>query len=156
VRPTTDRVREAVFNALGSLGAVEGKRVLDLFAGSGALGIEALSRGAEDVTFVDADAEAVALVRRNLAALGLEDRARVVQADAADFLARDAHPVDLALLDPPYAQPVDADLLRQLDASVAVVESSSPPEVPEDWATLRQRRYSSTLVTIIRRLSAPE
>ena len=73
VRPTTDRVREATFNALGSMGVVDGARVLDLFAGSGALGIEALSRGAEHVTFVDTSPRALEAVRANLAGCGLDD-----------------------------------------------------------------------------------
>ncbi|MFN2506284.1 MAG: RsmD family RNA methyltransferase, partial [Acidimicrobiales bacterium] len=71
IRPTSERVREAVFASLGSLGAVQGARVLDLFAGSGALGIEALSRGARSATFVDSDLRAVAAIRANLAAVGL-------------------------------------------------------------------------------------
>src|SRR3974390_1170116 len=74
VRPTTDRVREAIFNILGSLGGVEGLHVVDLFCGSGALGLEALSRGAATATFVDRDREALAAVRHNLSAVGLGDQ----------------------------------------------------------------------------------
>jgi 16S rRNA (guanine966-N2)-methyltransferase len=87
VRPTADRVREATFNALGSLGLVEGARVLDLFAGTGALGIEALSRGADRACFVDHDARSLAVVRANLAATGLAERATVVRAEALSWLA---------------------------------------------------------------------
>src|SRR5688500_6095905 len=84
-RPTADRVREAMFNSLGSLDAVVGARVLDLFAGSGALGIEALSRGAAAATFVDSDARALAVVRANLDDTGLAG-ATLVRADALAFL----------------------------------------------------------------------
>src|SRR5207247_7816272 len=87
VRPTSDRVREAVFSSLVSMDAVEGASVLDLFAGSGALGIEALSRGAATATFVDDDRVAVETVRANLAATGVGERASVVDEDALRFLA---------------------------------------------------------------------
>src|SRR5436853_535402 len=103
IRPTSDRVREAIFNSLTSLGAIEGATVADLFAGTGALGIEALSRGAGHVTFVDQDREAIATIDANLAATGLAGApASVVRADVARWIAT-AAPVDLALLDPPYA-----------------------------------------------------
>ena len=102
VRPTLERVREAVFSVLGQ---VDGLRVLDLFAGSGALGIEAASRGAGEVVFVDSDPRAVAVVRRNLAALELE--ASVHRRDAFAFLAAVARrgdaPFDLVFVDPPYS-----------------------------------------------------
>ncbi len=101
VRPTADRVREAWFSILGA--QVDGAVVIDLFAGSGALGIEALSRGASAATFVDLNPPSVAAVRANIAALGLADRTTVVRQDAFRFLAAPA-PVryDLALADPPY------------------------------------------------------
>src|SRR5690349_13652536 len=102
VRPTSDRVREAVFNALGSMGEIEDATVVDLFAGSGALGIEALSRGARHVTFVDHDRTALDCVRVNLATCGFEDRATVVRADGPAWAAGGAQH-DLALVDPPYA-----------------------------------------------------
>ena len=102
VRPTSDRVREAVFNALHSRGAVVDADVLDLFAGTGALGIEALSRGARRAVFVDRSAEAVDLVARNLRSCDLEDRARVVRADGLRWLTTTDDRWDLVLLDPPY------------------------------------------------------
>jgi 16S rRNA (guanine966-N2)-methyltransferase len=152
-RPTADRVREAVFNALGSLGAVEGAEVLDLFAGSGALGLEALSRGAAAATFVDDDGRAIAAVRTNLEATGLAGAAIVVRSDAGRFLSTARGPYGLALLDPPYA--LDdagwADLLARLDAAVAVLESDREVPVPEPWVVLRTKRYGSTVVTIVRR-----
>ena len=85
-RPTLDRVREAVFNALASQDAIDGARVLDLFAGSGALGIEALSRGAAHATFVDTDRAARRVIDQNLAATGLADRAEVLGTDASTHL----------------------------------------------------------------------
>lgn len=152
-RPTSDRAREAAFNALGSLGAVEGASVLDLFAGSGALGIEALSRGAAGATFVDADPRAVAAIRQNLAATGLEGRATVVQSEALRYLAGAPAPVDLALLDPPYATDDAAwtGLLGALDAEVAVLESDREATPPPPWEMLRVRRYGDTVLTFVRR-----
>ncbi len=116
-RPTGDRVREAVFNSLHSLGAVEDATVLDLFAGSGALGIEALSRGAAHATFVDTDRRAIGAIEANLAATGLAERATVLRADADSVVARavaEGRRWDLALLDPPYAFDGWADLLAVL------------------------------------------
>lgn len=150
-RPTTDRVREATFNALHSLGAVRGARVLDLFAGSGALGIEALSRGAEHATFVEQDRRALAAVRTNLNALDLVSRATVVQADAIRFVADGPEPVDLVLLDPPYAFDGWDDLLRALPATVAAIESDRPIDVPPPWSVVREKRYGTTLVTLAQR-----
>jgi 16S rRNA (guanine966-N2)-methyltransferase len=152
-RPTADRVREATFNALGSLGVVEDGVVLDLFAGSGALGIEALSRGAASVTFVDDDGRALATVRANLDATGLAARATVVRSDAARYVAAGAGPFDIALLDPPYAFSDEdwAALLGALDADVAVIESDREVPVPEAWQVLRSKKYGGTVVVLARR-----
>lgn len=98
IRPTTDMVKEALFNIIQF--DIEGRRVLDLFAGTGQLGIECLSRGAASVTFVDQSKESVAIVKQNLKTCGFE--ARVVQADSIGFLSR-ADKYDIILLDPPYA-----------------------------------------------------
>jgi 16S rRNA (guanine966-N2)-methyltransferase len=145
-------VREATFNALGSLGVLEDAVVLDLFAGSGALGIEALSRGAAAATFVDDDGRALAVVRANLDATGLAERATVVRGDGPRFAAT-AGPVDLALLDPPYAfSDADwADLLGALDADVAVIESDREVPLPEPWQVLRCKGYGGTVVVLARR-----
>ncbi len=153
-RPTPDRVREATFNALGSLGAVVDATVLDLFAGSGALGIEALSRGAAHVTFVDHDRAARTAMEANLATTGLGDRATVVTGPVDRFL-RDAgdRRWDLALLDPPYDHPDDAwlDLLDALPADLAVLESDRELEPPFGWEVLRSKRYGRTNVLIAAR-----
>lgn len=155
VRPTSDRVRESVFNALGSLGAVDGARVLDLFAGSGALAIEALSRGAEHAVLVERDRQARRTVLANLVATGLGDRAEVVAGDALGYLARCDRRFDLALLDPPYrfdAWPALLDALGPVlaDEAVVVIESDRVVAVPDDWHVERGRRYGGTFVGISR------
>jgi len=118
-RPTADRVREALFDILGP--TVEGTRVLDLFAGSGAVGLEALSRGATYAVFVECDRDAVRALRANLAALGLgRARARVVVADAVAALpglAQAEAPFDLVFLDPPYATDLASRALTALAVS---------------------------------------
>jgi 16S rRNA (guanine966-N2)-methyltransferase len=157
VRPTSERVREALFNALGSLDAVEGATVLDLFAGTGALGIEALSRGAVSATFVDADPKAVRSVKDNLAATGLAGQARVVQSDVFRFLAGASPAVDPALYDvafadPPYAFDDWGRLLSVLPARLAALEARSHVDLGPGWHPVRSRRYGDTVVTLARRL----
>ena len=153
-RPTSDRVREATFNALASAGHSEGAGVLDLFAGSGALGIEALSRGAERATFVERDRAALSALRTNLESCGLgRERAEVLVGDGVALVAarRLAGPWDLALLDPPYAFEGWDDLLMALDAGVAVCESRAAVDPPEGWEMARTKRYGGTVVSICRR-----
>ena len=151
-RPTGDRVREATFNALHSLGALDGATVVDLFAGSGALGIEALSRGAGHATFADPDRRAIAAIEANLAATGLASLADV-QATSAERELDDARVAgrrwDLALLDPPYAFDGWDRLLTALPADLAVVESDRPVPAPPGWRVVRERRYGTTLVTVL-------
>ena len=149
VRPTSERVREAVFAALGSLGAVEGARVIDLFAGTGALGIEALSRGAAAATFVDDDPAAIATVKANLKTTGL--MGTVVRSDVLRYL-ESAPGFDLALVDPPYAFAEWPRLLGALPAALAVLEAGGPLDPGPEWETLRARRYGDSAVTIVRRL----
>jgi 16S rRNA (guanine966-N2)-methyltransferase len=149
-RPTADRVREAIFNVLGSLVDLEGARVVDLFAGSGAMGIEALSRGAASVVFVDSSAAAVRAVKANVTGTGLDPGAtRVVRADVLDWLRRPQR-FDLALCDPPYSFDAWGDLLGRLHSEVAVLESDRPVEVPATWEIVRNKRYGGTLVTVVR------
>ena len=153
VRPTSDRVRESIFNILGSRGGVEGLAVLDLFCGSGALGVEALSRGAASVTFVDLDPDALAAVRQNLAAVGLADQpATLVRASLPGWLESGAAgEFDLALCDPPYDFADWPALLGALRAPVVVMESSAPIPPVEGWVITRERRYGGTLVTVAHR-----
>jgi len=147
-RPTSDRVREATFNALTSLGAIEGAAVLDGFAGSGALGIEALSRGATHCLFVERDRDALAALRANLEACRLgPDRASVQVGDLAVVTGR----WDLALLDPPYAYDGWNALLSGLDADLVVCESGRPIEALDPWVLVREKAYGATVVTIMER-----
>jgi len=153
-RPTADRVREAAFNLIG---AVDGAAVLDLYAGSGAMGLEALSRGAATVTFVESDRDAARTIRRNLDKLGLAG-AEVACEDAPGRLARDAAAArvyDLVLIDPPYhmLERALARLAPTLPAvvsaeGVVVVESASSeaPELPFQVRT--SRRYGSARLTV--------
>jgi 16S rRNA (guanine966-N2)-methyltransferase len=148
VRPTSDRVRESIFDILGSRGGVEGLTVVDLFCGSGALGLEALSRGATSATFVDQDPAALAAVRTNLDAVGLGDEpATLVRASLPGWLAG-APGFDLALCDPPYSFDGWPELLSVLRAEVAVLESAAPIALPAGWMIARERRYGGTLVTV--------
>ena len=153
-RPTADRVREALFSILGD---IEGLRVLDLFAGSGALGIEALSRGAAAAVFVDSSGRAVATIRRNLQALSLE--APVHRRDALAFLAADAGaaPFDLAFLDPPYdsADRLAAPLAERLPARLTgdariVTESDKRHPLSLPFPLVRERVYGDTRIAVYR------
>jgi 16S rRNA (guanine(966)-N(2))-methyltransferase RsmD len=152
VRPTTDRVREAIFNSLHSHGLVEGASFADLFAGSGALGIEALSRGAAHCTFADTAPRALAALRQNLAVLGLNHQA-MVKAAPAESVAPTLGPIDVALCDPPYAYAGWGALLATLAgvSRAIVVESDRPVEFPEGFEMLKQKRYSGTVVSIGKR-----
>lgn len=153
-RPTADRVREALFSILGD---VSGLRVLDLYAGSGALGIEALSRGATEAVFVDSSQAAVTAICRNLSELGIE--ALVQRRDALAYLAGAAggEPYDLVFADPPYdsALRVAAGLAERLPpvlspGAVIVTESNkrAPLELPFDL--LRERSYGDTRIAVHR------
>ena len=153
-RPTSDRVREALFSILAP--RIEGARVLDLFAGSGALGIEALSRGAREATFVDSAAPAIRAIGANLEALGAD--AVVVRAEARRFLggaSRSARQYDLVFLDPPYR--LAASLGRELSEALAAVlapgaavvaESDRRTPLEVDLPLEDERRYGDTLIRI--------
>jgi len=151
-RPTSDRVREAVFSMLSSMDALEGAAVADLFAGSGALGIEALSRGARAAVFVDDDRSAIEAVRANLAVLGDPDAdIEVRHGDALAWAGR-APALDVVFADPPYAWDRWEELLGLLRgrAALVVVESDVPREPGDGWETVRVKHYGSTVVTVIR------
>jgi len=161
VRPTSDRVREAIFDVLGSMGGVDGLSVADLFCGSGALGAEALSRGAAAVTFVDHDVAALGAVRTNLAAAGLAvppgaegGRATLVRAALPGWLVG-APRFDVAFCDPPYSFGDWGMLLRSLPSDLGVLESSAPIDEEEGWVITRARRYGGTLVTVVRTSPSP-
>lgn len=150
-RPTSDRVREAVFTMLGP---VDDAAVLDLFAGSGAMGLEALSRGAAGAVFVESSREAVRAIERNLEKLGLEG-ARIVRSDASSFLAAEGGRYDLVFVDPPYEMveslrmPLAEHLPRLLSAGALLVYESAATVEPDLPLRVRtSRRYGSTRVTI--------
>lgn len=157
-RPTTDKVRGAIFNALNSLGVIDGARVADLFAGSGAIGIEALSRGAAHCTFVERSRPALAALRSNLRHLHLEARSQVIPGDATALVTGLA--ADLVFADPPY----DFDDWERLlsgvhpDTALVIVEAAREIEVT-GWSALRAKRYGRTWVTFLHRpddeLAAP-
>lgn len=159
-RPTTDRVKEGVFNALQF--DVEGRRVLDLFAGTGQMGIECLSRGADSAVFVDRRKDAADLVRQNLALTGLQGRARVVQGDSLEFLAGTAERFDLVFLDPPYATNLQEEALKRLTAPgfdilapYGIIVAEHPAErrleIPAACRLQRTYRYGKIAVTLFRR-----
>jgi 16S rRNA (guanine966-N2)-methyltransferase len=169
-RPTADRVREAAFSMLESHISMDGATVWDLFAGSGALGIEALSRGAAHAIFVDQARTAISAITGNLARLGYEaPRTRVVCADVLRWVhGVDVGPTgpdggrgvsqhspgraDLVLADPPYAWQSWPALLDGLVAlgPVLVIETAEEPELPAAWQVLKAKRYGGTLVTLAR------
>ena len=153
-RPTSEKVREAIFNILPD---VTGAHVLDLFAGSGGLGIEALSRGAEHATFVDSGKEALRVLRGNLADLGLEDRATVIAGDAV-AVARRAPPAPwrFVFVDPPYASDLATRSVLALPATSLTADAQiviehdrrhAPPDTLGSMLRTDQRRYGDTLVS---------
>ena len=156
-RPTTDRVKEGLFSAIQF--EIEGRRVLDLFAGTGQLGIECLSRGAASAVFVDRRADAVKLIRENLKLTELADRARVVAGDSMEFLQSLKERFDIVLLDPPYAAGLLEPAIAHLTAfdilnphGIIVAEhpaerSLQPPAAP--YRVRRAYRYGKIAVTVI-------
>jgi 16S rRNA (guanine966-N2)-methyltransferase len=156
IRPTQGMVKQAIFNMVGP--RIEGAAVLDLFAGSGALGIEALSRGAASVTFVDQETRGLAILRQNLDALGFKERARVVRGDVVRWLqaSHDAvRAADFVFLDPPYEDVVLDRALKGLDreafGGTVIAEHSRRQALPalERLKVDRQRRYGDTVVTVL-------
>ena len=154
-RPISDRVKEAVFGILGD--GIDGARVLDLFAGTGSVGIEALSRGAERAVFVEKQPKATAVIKANLARTRLQAQARVVQADVFKFLSGQPEPFDLIYIAPPQYQSLWLKTLLALDASPGwlgpdgqIVVQIFPKELqPTAFSSLQladQRKYGSTLV----------
>ncbi len=150
LRPTSQKVREAIFSTLGQF--VAGARVLDLFAGSGALGLEALSRGAGSATFVERSWVCIEAIRKNVSSLGLEDETRIVRSDASAFVRTCRETFGIAFMDPPYHKHLAMDLAPQvynlLDAGgILVVEHESTAEIP--LAAWKRKQYGDTCVTYI-------
>jgi 16S rRNA (guanine966-N2)-methyltransferase len=158
-RPTADRVRQSLFDRLGQ--RCDGLRVLDLYAGTGALGFEALSRGAAHATLVEADAKAAQVIARNAAELGCADRCTVVRAEVERALRQLPGPYDLVFSDPPYALRAAQATLDALAAAGLVApqgrvvlerDRREPPPVPPDGFTVEdERRHGDTLVLLARR-----
>jgi 16S rRNA (guanine966-N2)-methyltransferase len=159
LRPTSDRVREAIFNLLinGTHGnLVAGARVLDLFAGTGALGLEALSRGATEAIFVDDGAAAATLLKANVARMRAEATTRLLRQDATRLSANPGSPFDLVFLDPPYGKGLGEQALAAAHkggwlapSAVVVWEEGAAPALPECFSLLDQRRYGDTWVTLL-------
>lgn len=157
VRPTTDKVKEAVFSIIQF--EIEGRRILDLFAGSGQLGIEALSRGAESAVFVDADKNAVRIVKENLAKTKLDYKATVAQTDSLAFLSMTDRIFDIAFLDPPFSTGLLEKALAKVEPHIAqgglvICEHPFADELPDTEGGLEKQKdykYSKTAVTVYRK-----
>ena len=159
-RPTTDRVKEALFSIIHF--ELPGAEVLDLFGGTGQLGIEALSRGARSAVFVDAGEPACRLIRENLKRTKLEGQGKVVRSDYLDYLRRCREQFDIILLDPPYAEVflenalkciTEIDILRQ--GGIIVAERPLGKELPwefEGFERSKDYKYGNTLLTIYRKV----
>lgn len=162
VRPTTEKVKEALFSAIQF--EIEGRRVLDLFAGSGQLGIEALSRGAKNAVFVDASKKSVEIVRQNLETTGFTKSAVVLNTDSLAFLRTRAEKYDIAFLDPPYRTGLLQKALENIDrvmsdGGLIVVECPTDEEFPENAGSFektKEYKYGKIKLAIYRKPSDEE
>ncbi|MBN9044380.1 MAG: 16S rRNA (guanine(966)-N(2))-methyltransferase RsmD [Rhizobiales bacterium] len=162
IRPTTDRTRESLFNIIAHNfpEKLEGARVLDLFAGTGALGFEALSRGARHATFVEESAEGRGLLRSNIEAFGLQGHTRILRRDACQLgIAGTMEPFDLVFADPPYGRRMGEKAFLSafrggwLDADALLVleeEAEAPLELDESFTVFEERSYGGTVIRLIR------
>lgn len=166
IRPTSDKIRGAIFNSLQSRGAIEGAHVLDCFCGTGALGLEALSRGAESCVFVDAAKNSLDLAKENAAALGVTDRSRFILKHAAKLPKREGglQQFSLTFLDPPYGKELAETALVVLDGhgwlvdgAICIVEEEKSYTLPSlaRFEVLDARDYGDTKITTLRYASAP-
>ena len=147
VRPTTDYAREAIFSMLESRGGLYDLVVADLYCGSGAMGIEALSRGAKKVYFIDSDPACLAAAKLNLEPLQLEGQALFIRATLPVW--QPAPDIDLLLCDPPYGPLEVASLLRGVHAGRVVIENDRHMDAPDGWIVTKTKRYGTTLVTML-------
>ena len=160
LRPTSDRVKESLFNILR--GGMEGNVVLDLFAGTGNLGIEALSRGAKKAIFVEKGREALQLIQKNLIQLGLEERSEILPKDvnrAIGILKQRGECFDLIMMDPPYEKGLIKRTLTKLNShpiyhvnSILIIEHDRReplPSIPEGWNLIRERRMGDTVISFL-------
>lgn len=159
VRPTTDKVKEAVFSSIQF--DVEGRRILDLFAGSGQLGIEALSRGAESCTFVDLNPEAINVIKANLKATGFEAEARVHRSNCFSFIASTRDKFDIVFLDPPYREGLLEETLTAVtnimsDYGIIICERPTDIDLPKNVGSFcdkKQLKFGKILVSVYRKES---
>lgn len=158
VRPTTARVRKSLFDMIDSRFSLDGALVLDLFCGSGSLGIEALSRGAASVTFVDTSSRSVATTRGNLSAIGAIDRCGVVKMDSLTYLrslGRGAQggsdtPADLVFCDPPYGYAKWRELLTLMPrGAIVAAEAERFLQGESPWRLVREKEYGGTFITLL-------
>jgi 16S rRNA (guanine(966)-N(2))-methyltransferase RsmD len=152
VRPTTDRVKEAIFSVL--IDNLQDALVLDLFAGSGSLGIEAISRGAAHVTFVEKSKECIDVIRRNLKAIDALERATILKTEAGQFIRKNTHLFDLIFMDPPYHKGLATELAPHVYnllsvGGILVVEHSPRDEIP--MAAWKSKRYGDTSISYFNR-----
>lgn len=158
VRPTLDRVKESVFNMIAF--DIGDASVLDLFCGSGALGIEALSRGAKRAVFVDKNADALSVTKQNLTATRLDDNAKLVQSDSIVYLQNTPDVFDIILIDPPYQAQLYERVLQEIAErkllapdGIIVVESAEndPPEIPTGlFSSVREKKYGKVKIFLIK------
>ncbi len=158
LRPTTDRVRESLFNVLthGDYPEIAGTRVLDLFAGTGALGLEALSRGATSVQFVDDGNKANALIKQNVNNLGVRGETKIYRRNATKLGENRSEPFDLIFLDPPYGKGLGEKAIAAClsggwiaDDALIVWEETGPVQAPAGFIALDTRKYGNTSITIL-------
>lgn len=159
LRPTTDRIRESLFNVLGGGrygNPVEDARVLDLFAGTGALGLEALSRGAAQVCFIEKGRAGYKLLSKNIAKLRAGETTNALTWDATRLPANPYKPFNLVFLDPPYGKALGAEALSRAkaqgwitDDALIVWEEEAPQEAPEGFAILEHKKYGATHITFL-------
>ena len=164
LRPTSDRVREAIFNLLINAhgNPVTGARVLDLFAGTGALGLEALSRGAAEAVFVDDGAKALGLLKANIAKMKAEAQTRILRQDARSLGPNPGAPLTLVFLDPPYGKGLGEAALAVArkagwiaPGAMIVWEEGTAVTPPEGFTLLDHRRYGDTFVTLLSAADLP-
>ncbi|MFS4580962.1 16S rRNA (guanine(966)-N(2))-methyltransferase RsmD [Phaeobacter sp. C3_T13_0] len=156
LRPTTDRVRESLFNVLSHIVDFDDSHVLDMFAGTGALGLEALSRGGAAAVFVDDGRISQGLISKNIDLLRVKDRAGLIRRDATRLPANDGPPADLVFLDPPYGKSLGEKALATAtsggwiaDDALIVWEESTPMQTPDGYSLHDSRKYGDTYITLM-------
>lgn len=157
LRPTSDRVRESLFSMLTHLNVIQGARVLDLFAGTGALGLEALSRGAQDAVFVENGRVAQKLIIQNVDKVRAGEKATLMRNDATKLGKCSATPFDLVFLDPPYGKGMGQQALKAArtggwlaHGALIVWEENAPMDAPDGFTRTERRKYGDTHVTLLK------